>query len=213
MTSVQRRFSITIYNQLLERTYTFLNRERRRLNSIKQSKLTTLRENSNNTRFSTRRVNSFSSFFDHPDPQHSYFRGNFEENNSNNFYYSYAGFNQNCVTYLDEIVFNDLSYNDFLLDNSANFVDFSVNVSQLMPLYQQPDLSNQVNSRIKCNKCFDKRRRKRSSGGGGIAISLMSFTLLNVPLTFLAGTLIQKMKLLYSVRAPLLSCIQRHKLA
>ena len=34
-----------------------------------------------------------------------------------------------------------------------------------MPLNQQPDLSNQVNSRIKCNRRFDKRRRKRSSRG------------------------------------------------
>ena len=104
-------------------------------------------------------------FFDHPDPQHSYFRGNFEENNSNNFYYSYADFNQNFVTCLDKIDFNDFSYNDFLSDNSTNFVDFSVNVSQPMPLNQQPDLSNQVNFRIKCNKRFDERRRKRSSIG------------------------------------------------
>ena len=35
--NVQRRFPVTIYNQLLERTHTFLNRERRRLNSIKQN--------------------------------------------------------------------------------------------------------------------------------------------------------------------------------
>ena len=33
-------------------------------------------------------------------------------NNSNNFYYSYADFNQNFVTYLDEIDFNDFSYDD-----------------------------------------------------------------------------------------------------
>ena len=38
---------------------------------------------------------------------------------------------------------------------------------------------------------------------GGLAISLMSVTLLFVPLTFPEGTLLQKMKLLYSVRAPL----------
>ena len=111
--------------------------------------------------------------------------------------------NQNFVTYLDEIDFNDSSYNDFSSDNSVNFVDFSVNVSQPMPLNQQPDLSNHVNSRIKCNRRFDKRHRKRSSRR--IAVSLMSVTLLIVPLTFPAGTLLLKMKLLYSVRAPLFS--------
>ena len=36
---IQRRFPVTIYNQLLERTHTFLNRERQKLKSIKQSKL------------------------------------------------------------------------------------------------------------------------------------------------------------------------------
>ena len=115
---IQRRFPVTVYNQLLERIHTFLNRERRRLKSIKQSKLNTLRKNN---------------------PQDSHFRGNFEENNFNNFYYPYADFNQNFVTYLDEIDFNDFSYNDFSLDNSANFVDFSVNVSQLMP-----SINNQI---------------------------------------------------------------------
>ena len=34
-----------------------------------------------------------------------------------------------------------------------------------MPLNRQPDLSNQVNSRTKYNRRFDKRRRKRSSRG------------------------------------------------
>ena len=63
---IQRRFPVTIYNQLLERTHTFLNRERRKLKSIKQSKLNTLRKNN---------------------PQDFHFRGNFEENNFNNFYY------------------------------------------------------------------------------------------------------------------------------
>ena len=140
----QRRFPVTIYNQLLERTHTFLNRERRKLKSIKQSKLNTLRKNN---------------------PQDFHFRGNFEENNFNNFYYPYADFNQNFVTYLDEIDLNDFSYNDFSLDNSANFVDVSVKVSQLMPLNRQPDLSNQVNSRTKCNRRFDKRCRKHSSRG------------------------------------------------
>ena len=69
------------------------------------------------------------------------------------------------VTYLDEIDFNDFSHNDFSLENSENFVDFSVNVNQLMPLNRQPDLSNQGNSRTKCNRRFNKRRRKRSSRG------------------------------------------------
>ena len=141
---IERRFPVTIYNQLLEHTHTFLNRERRKLKSIKPSKLNTLRKNN---------------------PQDFHFRGNFEENNFNNFYYRYADFNQNFVTYLDEIDFNDFSYNDFSLDNSANFVGFSVKVSQLMPLNRQPDLSNQVNSRTECNRRFDKRRRKRSSRG------------------------------------------------
>ena len=75
-------------------------------------------------------------------PQDFHFRGNFEENNFNNFYYPYADFNQNFVTYLDEIDFNNFGHDDLSLDNSANFVDFSVNVSQLMPLNRQPDLSN-----------------------------------------------------------------------
>ena len=132
---IQRRFPVTIHNQLLEPTHKFLNRERRKLKSIKQSKLNTLRKNN---------------------PQDFHFRGNFEENNFNNFYYPYADFNQNFVTYLDEIDFNDFSYNDFSLENSENFVDFSVNVSQLMPLNRQPDLSNQGNSRTKCNRRFDK---------------------------------------------------------
>ena len=114
------------------------------MKSIKQSKLNTLRKNN---------------------PQDFHFRGNFEENNFNNFYYLHADFNQNFVTYLDEINFNDFSYNDFSLDNSATFVDFSVNVSQLMPLNRQPDLSDQVKSRTKCNRRFDKRCRKRSSRG------------------------------------------------
>ena len=141
---IQRRFPVTIYNQLLERTHTFLNRERRKLKSIKQSKLNTLRKNN---------------------PQDFHLRGNFEENNFNNFYYLNVDSNQYFVTYLDEIDLNDFSYNDFSSDNSANFVDFSVKVSQLMPLNRQPDLSNQVNSRTKCNRHFDKRRRKCSSRG------------------------------------------------
>ena len=98
-------------------------------------------------------------------PQDFHFRGNFEENNFNNSCYPYADFNQNFVTYLDEIDLNDFSYNAFSLDNSANFVDFSVKVSQLMPLNRQPDLSNQVNSHTKCNRCFDKWHRKCSSRG------------------------------------------------
>ena len=133
------------YLQSIIRRYSHIFKQRKtKLKSIKQSKLNTLRKNN---------------------PQDFHFRGNFEENNFNNFYYPYADFNQNFVTYLNEIDLNDFSYNDFSLDNSANFVDFSVKVSQLMPLNRQPDLSNQVNSRTKCNRRFDKRCRKRSSRG------------------------------------------------
>ena len=165
---VQRRFRAPICNQLFKRARAFLNYERRQLKSREQLKLYKLHRNSNtrhrnsNTRLFTGHTNSL---FGHPNRQCSQSTGNFEEYDFNISYNSHAEFSQTFVTDFDYLDFDDCSYNYLWSYNSKNFVDFSEDLGQPIPLNQQPDRNNKASSRTICNRRFDKQRRKRSSRG------------------------------------------------
>ena len=196
---VQRRFRAPICNQLFKRARAFLNYERRQLKSREQLKLYELHRNSNtihrnsNTSLFTGHINSL---FVHPNRQCSQSTGNFEEYDSNISYNSHAEFSQIFVTDFDCLDFDDCSYNYLWSYNSKNFVDFSEDLGQPIPLNQQPDRNNKASSRTICNRRFDKQRRKRSSRGGRHKRGSFHSTHCPIDLSSRSGVLVDEAALL-----------------